>query len=113
MKMSSIAPAQLRDQVERPAGRAHPGTSDRTPRRPGPTAEAALTLREQLLDPLANRVQRHPRLAVAHLAERELQLALPAEVADADRSSSSSASRWAAIAVRASLSSAMASIARR
>ena len=35
------------------------------------------------LEPLAERVQRHAGLAVAHLAERELQLALAAEELDA------------------------------
>ena len=39
---------------------------------------------DRCLEPLAERVQRHPRLAVAHLAQRVLELALPAEVLDAD-----------------------------
>jgi hypothetical protein len=39
---------------------------------------------DRRLERLAERVQRHPGLAVANLAERELQLALPAEVLDAN-----------------------------
>ena len=37
---------------------------------------------DRRLEPLAERVQRHPGLAVAHLAQRELELALAAEVVD-------------------------------
>ena len=49
----------------------------------GAAASSASRGRQRLLDRLAGRVQRHPGLAVAHLAQRELQLALPAEVAHA------------------------------
>ena len=45
--------------------------------------ELRLAGRDRLLDRLARRVQGHARLAVAHLAERELQVARAAEVADA------------------------------
>ena len=45
--------------------------------------ELALALLERLLDRRSRRVQRHPRLAVAHLAQRQLQRALAAEVVDA------------------------------
>src|SRR5438270_6600877 len=40
--------------------------------------------RERLLDRLARRVQGHPGLAVAHLAQRELQIRLATEVLDAE-----------------------------
>ena len=43
-----------------------------------------LTFVDRSLEPLAQRVQRHPRLAIAHLSQRELQLALAAEELDAD-----------------------------
>ena len=39
---------------------------------------------DRRLEPLAKRVQRHSRLAVAHLAQRELQLALATEELDSD-----------------------------
>ena len=39
---------------------------------------------DRRLDPLAERVERHPGLAVANVAERELQLALAPEILDAD-----------------------------
>jgi len=42
--------------------------------------ERGLPLADRLLHRLADGVERHPGLAVAHVAERELQLALPAEV---------------------------------
>ena len=45
--------------------------------------ELRLAGRDRLLDRLARRVQGHARLAVAHLAERELEVARAAEVADA------------------------------
>ena len=45
--------------------------------------ERRLALVDRRLEPLAERVQRHARLAVANLAERELQLALAAEELDA------------------------------
>jgi len=40
-------------------------------------------LLDGLLDRLASRVERHAGLTVAHVAERELQVALAPEVADA------------------------------
>ena len=45
--------------------------------------ELRLAGRDRLLDRLARGVQGHARLAVAHLAERELEVARAAEVADA------------------------------
>ena len=45
--------------------------------------ELGLARVDRRLEPLAERVQRHPGLAVAHLAERQLELALPPEVLDA------------------------------
>ena len=45
--------------------------------------ELGLALRECRLDRRSRGVQRHPGLPVAHLAQRQLQLALAAEVADA------------------------------
>ena len=45
--------------------------------------ELRLARVDRRLEPLAERVERHARLAVAHLAQRELQLALAAEVLDA------------------------------
>ena len=45
--------------------------------------ELAPALGESLLDALADGVQRHARLAVAHVAQRLLELALAPEVADA------------------------------
>ncbi len=39
---------------------------------------------DRRFEPLAQRVQRHTGLAVAHLPQRELELALAAEVLDAD-----------------------------
>ena len=47
-------------------------------------AQLLLPRLDGALDPLAERVQRHPRLAVADLAKRELERALPPEVLDAD-----------------------------
>ena len=45
--------------------------------------ELAFALLQRILDRSAGRVQCHAGLAVAHLAERELQRALAAEIADA------------------------------
>ena len=49
----------------------------------GSCAQRLLALVERRLERFAERVQRHSRLAVAHLAEGLLELALAAEVADA------------------------------
>ncbi len=45
--------------------------------------ELVLALVDRGLEPLAHRVQRHPGLAVAHLAQRLLDRALPPQVLDA------------------------------
>src|SRR5437870_10521758 len=45
--------------------------------------ELVLLRLDRVLDRLPGGVQRHARLAVAHVAQRELQLALPSEVLDA------------------------------
>ena len=46
--------------------------------------ELALALLQRLLDRGARCVQRHPRLAVAHLAQRQLERALAPEIANAE-----------------------------
>ena len=83
-----LAP-DLRDEVEVPApdrraGHRHVDALLGQPPVELGTRQLRLARVDRGLEPLAERVQRHPRLAVAHLAERELQLALPAEVLDAD-----------------------------
>src|SRR5262245_27195547 len=83
-----LAP-DLRDEVQLPAryGRPRNGHVDALL---GESAvelgalESVLARVDRALELLAQRVQRHPRLAIAHLAERELQLALAPEVLDAD-----------------------------
>ena len=80
-------PADLRDQVQVAALVAADGQRDvgaflrEAAVELGPL-ELALARADRRLDPLARGVQGHPRLAVANLAERELQLALPPEVLD-------------------------------
>ena len=80
-------PADLRDQVQVTALVAADRERDvgallgEAPVELGPL-EVVLARGDRRLDPLAGGVQGHPRLAVAHLAERELQLALPAQVLD-------------------------------
>ena len=46
--------------------------------------ELLLAAVDRRLEPLAQRVQRHPRLAIAHLAKRELEGALASQVLDPD-----------------------------
>ena len=83
-----LAP-DLRDEVEVAAPDGVPGIVTSTLLLGQPAVELGALERllprvDRGLELLAQRVQRHPRLAVAHLAERELQLALAAEVLDAD-----------------------------
>ena len=80
--------ADLRDQVEPPARVAAGGEGhvDALGRQPGielRPRELLLAPVDRGLEPLAHRVQRHPGLAVAHLAQRLLDRALPPEVLDA------------------------------
>ena len=49
------------------------------------TRERRVAVVDRRLDPHAGRVQAHARLAVPHLAQRELERALPAKVLDPDR----------------------------
>ncbi len=82
-----LAP-DLRDQVEPSASTAGHGKRDVDALLgEAPVELGALQLRlsriDGSLDPLASRVERHPGLALAHLAERQLELALPPEVLDA------------------------------
>ena len=50
----------------------------------GRARELAFALLQRLLDPGARSVQRHPRLAVAHLAQCKLERALAPEVENAE-----------------------------
>ena len=77
-------PPDLRDQVELAERRRLTGERDvEVDVLDDVRAELALALLQRLLDRRPRRVQRHAGLAVAHLAQRQLQRALPAQVADA------------------------------
>src|SRR5262249_11124049 len=82
-------PPDLRDQVEVPAAdmRARHGDVDPLVGEPpvelGPL-QRLLTGVDGTLELLAQRVERHARLAVAHLAEGELELALAPEKVDSN-----------------------------
>ena len=72
-------PPELGDQVVRAAGDLDAGqgrVEGRILHRPG---ELGVPLRDRLLDALAEGVQGHSGLPVAHFAQRELERALPAE----------------------------------
>ncbi len=73
----------LRDQVVRAAGDLDTRQGRVERRVAHGTRELRPARLHGRLDPLAERVQSHPALAVADLTERELQRALAAEVADA------------------------------
>ena len=77
--------AQLRDQMQAAAPERLAGQRrvERLPVLCGGSGELGLAAGERLLDRRPGGVQRHPGLAVANLAQRQLQLALAAEVADA------------------------------
>src|SRR5918999_1462285 len=80
--------ADLRDQVEvsarpRVARKRHVDDLLLEPPLEVGTLELRLARRDSRLEPLADGVQNHPRLAVADLSEGLLQLALSAQVADA------------------------------
>ena len=74
---------QLRDQVEAAAAErlAGKGRVERLLLRLGGRLELRLAACERVLDPGARGVQRDPRLAVAHLPQRQLELALPPQIA--------------------------------
>ena len=74
--------------------------------------EGVVTVFDGSLQALACGIERHARLAVAHLPQRELQLALPPEEADAHLVELVERVDAASIALRASFSSAWASIRR-
>src|SRR4029079_2670466 len=80
-------PPDLRDQVQVTALVAADGKRDagalrgEAPVELGPL-ELRLARGDRRLDPLAGGVQGHSRLTVAHLAERELQLALAPQILD-------------------------------
>ena len=83
-----LAP-HLRQQVEPAAGKPLAGERDVEPLLREDLLqlgllELALPGRERVLEPLAQGVERHAALAVADAAQRLLQLALAAEVADAN-----------------------------
>ena len=80
--------ADLRDEVEMAAPHSGAGHRDVDPLLGQPPIELGsrdlcLASVDRRLELLAQRVQRHARLAVANLAQRELQLALAPEVLDA------------------------------
>ena len=82
--------ADLRDQVEPPASVPAHGQRHVDALLGEPTVELGARERggalvDRGLDPLAGGVEGHARLAVPHLAQRELERALPSEVLDPHR----------------------------